>query len=51
MVSTTRRGWKMRSQPLGSKSTWRRRASRMRRLMRLRWVASAVRESVASAAQ
>jgi len=31
-----RRGWKIRSQPRGSRSRWRRNASLMRRLMRLR---------------
>ena len=36
MVSTTRRGCRMRSKPAGKRSTWRRSASRMRRLTRLR---------------
>jgi hypothetical protein len=36
IVSTIRRGCRMRSELCGSRSRWRRRASRMRRLMRLR---------------
>ncbi len=36
MVSTLRRGCRIKSHPCGSNSTWRRSASRMRRLIRLR---------------